>query len=101
MSFAIAAFLIASAFVTALVSGIFGMAGGLMLMGALALVLPVAMAFVVHGVLQLVANGWRAILHRQHIVWGIIGWYAIASAAAAGVVALIPMRRPSRCCFCF
>ncbi len=84
-----AAFLIVAAFLTALLSGIFGMAGGLILMGALALVLPVSAAFVTHGVLQLVANGWRAILHRQHISWPILLNYAIASAAAGGAVALI------------
>lgn len=89
MTAAIAAFLIAASFATALLSGIFGMAGGLVLMGALALVLPVAAAFVTHGILQLVANGWRAVLHRQHIVWSIIGYYALASAAAAGAVAAI------------
>jgi uncharacterized protein len=89
VSAAIAAFLIAASFATALLSGIFGMAGGLVLMGALALVLPVAAAFVTHGILQLVANGWRAVLHRQHIVWRIIGWYGLASALAAGVVAAV------------
>jgi uncharacterized membrane protein YfcA len=90
-----AAFLIATAFLTALLSGIFGMAGGLILMGALALILPVSAAFVTHGVLQLVANGWRAILHRQHISWPILLNYAIASAAAGGTVALIAFA-PSR-----
>ena len=60
MSSVTAAFLIITAFLTALLSGIFGMAGGLVLMGALALVLPVSAAFVTHGLLQLVANGWRA-----------------------------------------
>jgi uncharacterized membrane protein YfcA len=65
------------------------MAGGLVLMGALALVLPVSAAFVAHGMLQLVANGWRAILHRQHISWPIILNYALASAAATGAVIAI------------
>jgi uncharacterized membrane protein YfcA len=82
-------FIIITAFLTALLSGIFGMAGGLVLMGALALVLPVSAAFVAHGMLQLVANGWRAILHRQHISWPIILNYALASAAATGAVIAI------------
>ena len=38
----IGAFIIASAFITAAISGVFGMAGGLLLKGALALVLPAA-----------------------------------------------------------
>jgi uncharacterized protein len=85
----IAAFVIAAAFITAMLSGVFGMAGGLILMGALALVLPVQAAFVTHGVLQLVANGWRAILQREHIRWDIAGWYALASVAAALAVAAL------------
>ncbi|WP_411287790.1 TSUP family transporter [Phenylobacterium sp.] len=89
MNVAVAGFVVLMAFVTALLSGVFGMAGGLILMGALALVLPVSAAFVTHGLLQMVANGWRAILHRQHVRWDIVGWYALASALAAGVVALM------------
>ncbi len=84
-----------TAFLTALVSGIFGMAGGLVLMGALAFVLPVSAAFVTHGILQLVANGWRAVLHRAHVSWRIVGNYALASVAAGSVVALIEFA-PSR-----
>ena len=89
MAVPLAAFLIATAFLTATLSGIFGMAGGLVLMGALAFVLPVSAAFVTHGLLQLVANGWRAVLHRKHIAWPILLNYAIASAVAAGCVALV------------
>ena len=89
MTTATALFLIITAFLTALLSGIFGMAGGLVLMGALALVLPVSAAFVTHGLLQLVANGWRAILHRQHIAWPIFWNYVLASTIAAIVVMLI------------
>ena len=89
MGVPLAAFLIATAFLTATLSGIFGMAGGLVLMGALAFVLPVSAAFVTHGLLQLVANGWRAVLHRKHIAWPILLNYAIAAAVAAGCVALV------------
>ncbi len=71
------------------------MAGGLVLMGALALILPVSAAFVTHGILQLVANGWRAMLHRAHIAWRIIGFYALASAAAAATIAALAFQ-PSR-----
>lgn len=84
-----------TAFGTALISGIFGMAGGLVLMGVLALMLPVATSFVVHGILQLVSNGWRAWLQREHIVWSIIGYYALASACAALAVLAIS-RVPSQ-----
>jgi uncharacterized membrane protein YfcA len=91
MTYLIGAFVVAAAFVTATLSGIFGMAGGLLLMGALALVLPVQAAFVAHGVLQLVANGWRAVLHRKHVRWDIVGWYALASLIAGVAVAFLAL----------
>jgi uncharacterized membrane protein YfcA len=91
MTLPVAAFVAVMALVTAALSGVFGMAGGLLLMGALALVLPVSAAFVTHGVLQLVANGWRAILHRRHVRWDIVGWYALASLAAALAVSLVSL----------
>ncbi|HEX7886905.1 MAG TPA: sulfite exporter TauE/SafE family protein [Phenylobacterium sp.] len=87
MTLSAAAFVVCMAFVTATLSGVFGMAGGLVLMGALAFVLPVQAAFVTHGILQLVANGWRSFLHRKYVRWGIVGWYALASLVAAVSVA--------------
>jgi len=91
MTFLSALFVLAASFVTATLSGVFGMAGGLVLMGALALVLPVSAAFVTHGVLQLVANGWRAVLHRRHVQWRIVGFYAVASLAAGALVAALSL----------
>ncbi|OXE36931.1 MAG: hypothetical protein CGW95_04695 [Phenylobacterium zucineum] len=77
------------AFLTSTLSGVFGMAGGLVLMGGLAFLMPVSAAFVTHGVLQLVANGWRAILHARHVRWGIVAYYALAAVTAGMAVALI------------
>lgn len=89
MSPLVAAFVLLTAFATSALSGVFGMAGGLVLMGALALVLPVAAAFVAHGVIQIVANGGRAVLHRRFVQWRIVGWYALASAAAGLAVSAV------------
>lgn len=75
--------------VTATVSGVFGMAGGLMLMGALTLAMPVSAAMVTHGAVQFVSNGWRAVLHRKHINWPIILYYGAGSAVAAAVLGLV------------
>jgi uncharacterized protein len=83
------AFIVAMSFVTAAISGVFGMAGGLMLKGALALVLPVSATFVVHGLLQLVANGWRAILHRRFVSWKIVAVYALGAFSAAALIGLV------------
>jgi uncharacterized membrane protein YfcA len=91
MSLVSALFLVVMSFVTAAISGVFGMAGGLLLKGAIALVLPVSATFVVHGILQLVANGWRAILHRRHVDWRIVGVFALGAVAAGGVMAFIAL----------
>ena len=95
MSLYASVFLIAAAFATAAISGVFGMAGGLMLKGAIALVLPVSATFVTHGLLQLVANGWRAVLHRRHVGWRIVGLYAVGAAVAAAAMSLIALE-PSK-----
>src|SRR5262249_41540043 len=49
----------------------------------------VSATFVAHGILQLTANAWRAILHRRHVRWTIVGVFAIGSFLIAGVVAKI------------
>src|ERR1700682_6460544 len=54
---------------TALLSGIFGMACGLILVGVKLVVMPLPQAMVLHAVTQMASNGWRALLWRQHIVW--------------------------------
>lgn len=53
------------------------MAGGMILMGAMVWVLPVSLAMILHGTTQLVSNGYRAFLHRQHIIFGILGYYIL------------------------
>ena len=95
MSLAAGVFIVVMSFVTAAISGVFGMAGGLLLKGALALVLPVSATFVVHGILQLVANGWRAILHRRHVSWRIVGIYALG-AFTAGILVGFVVYEPTR-----
>jgi len=72
--------------VTAFISGIFGMAGGLILMGVLALLLPVSAAMVTHGAIQSVSNGWRAILWRKFIDWRVLGIYLFGSVVAFGLL---------------
>lgn len=92
MSLGSAIFIIVMAFITAAISGVFGMAGGLMLKGALALVLPVSATFVTHGLLQLVANGWRAILHRRHVVWRIVAVYALGAFVAGAAMTFVALQ---------
>jgi uncharacterized membrane protein YfcA len=68
------------AVVTSFISGIFGMAGGMLLIGFLLLVLPVPVAMVFHGVIQIAANGWRSWLWRDHIRWKVVLQFGLGCA---------------------
>jgi uncharacterized membrane protein YfcA len=65
-----------STLVTSFISGILGMAGGMILMGVLLALLPLPAAMMLHGIAQLAANGWRALMLRRSIDWRVFGGYA-------------------------
>ena len=67
------------AVVTSFISGIFGMAGGMLLIGFLLMMLPVPVAMVFHGVIQIAANGWRSYLWRHHINWRVVLEFGVGS----------------------
>jgi uncharacterized membrane protein YfcA len=75
--------------VTSVISGIFGMAGGLILMLILAQLVAVPAAMVLHGVTQFVSNGWRAVLWRAWIDWRIVGFYTLGAMPAIVLPLLI------------
>lgn len=85
----LSAALVAAVFFTSLLSGIFGMAGGMILLAALIFILPVATAIAIQGAIQIVANGSRAIFSRQHIDWRIIGWLVSGLLVAAALLYVI------------
>ncbi|WP_421994094.1 TSUP family transporter [Reyranella sp.] len=70
------------AVVTSFVSGIFGMAGGMLLIGFLLVLLPVPVAMVFHGVIQIAANGWRAWLWRRHVNWKVVLQFGAGAATS-------------------
>ncbi|MCH1568891.1 MAG: TSUP family transporter [Alphaproteobacteria bacterium] len=72
MSAIIIAIILTATLATAFLSSIFGMLGGLILMGVLASILPVASAMVLHGLIQLTSNGYRAWLNRRDVDWSIV-----------------------------
>ena len=69
---------------TAFLSGLFGMAGGLILIGVLLTILPLPSAMVLHAITQMASNGWRALLWRSHIRWRPVAIYLIGCALALG-----------------
>lgn len=76
---AVLALIAATILVTSFISGIFGMAGGLILLGVLLLFMDVAPAMVLFGTIQTAANGWRAALWLRHVQWGIVWRYLVGS----------------------
>lgn len=61
--------LVSTMVATSFLSGIFGMAGGLILMGVLLALLPLPEAMALHAVTQMASNGWRGLLWWRHVRW--------------------------------
>lgn len=83
----VVAILAVSAVVTSFVSGILGMAGGLILMGILLALMSVPAAMMLHGITQLASNGWRAFLGRSHVDWRVVRGYLWGSLAMLALFA--------------
>ena len=56
---------------TAFLSSVLGMLGGLILIGLLVILMPVPQAMILHGLIQLTSNGFRAWLNRKYVSWEI------------------------------
>ncbi len=74
---------------TSFLSGLFGMAGGLVLVGFLLVLMPVPTAMILHGITQIASNGWRAVLWRQHVKWAPVGAYVTGCLIALGIWSLL------------
>jgi uncharacterized membrane protein YfcA len=83
----LAAILGVSALVTSFISGILGMAGGLILMGILLALMSVPASMMLHGITQLASNGWRAFLWRSHVDWGVFRGYLYGSIVVTALFA--------------
>src|SRR4051794_41871999 len=75
---------------TAFLSGLFGMAGGMILIGVLLMLMPLPTAMVLHAITQMASNGWRAFLWRAHIPGGAGVVYFVGWGGALGARGVIP-----------
>jgi uncharacterized membrane protein YfcA len=75
--------------VTSFISGILGMAGGMILMGVLLALLSVPAAMMLHGIAQLASNGWRALMLRSEVDWRVIRGYAAGAAVALALFMML------------
>jgi uncharacterized membrane protein YfcA len=75
--------LIGLSFLTSLITAMFSLGGGSLLVSALALVLPATVVIPVHGCVQLGSNVGRALLQRAHIQWKLILWIVLGAAVGS------------------
>jgi uncharacterized membrane protein YfcA len=75
------------------ISGVFGLAGGMVLLGVLLVYFDVTTGMVLFSIIQLAANGWRALHWRQYVLWPIFFRYmagALIAFAVMRYVAFVP-----------
>jgi uncharacterized protein len=85
--------IVASVLLTAILSGVLGMAGGIILMAILVAVMSVPTAMALHGAVQALSNGSRAAFLWRHVQWRILPPYALGAAGAVAAfvaLALVP-----------
>lgn len=71
-----------AALITSFISGVLGMAGGMILLGVMLALLPVTAAMMLHGITQMFANGWRAWIWRGQINWRVFRGFAAGAVLA-------------------
>src|SRR4051812_23057439 len=78
---------------TSFISGLFGMAGGMILVGVLLAYFDVATGMVIFSIIQFAANGWRAVLWWRFVRWRIFFVYVCGAAISFAVmrtIAIVP-----------
>lgn len=84
-----------SVLATAIISGVLGMAGGMILMLILVMSLGVAGAMMLHGAVQATSNGARAWFLRAHIQWQLLPAYILGAALALAAFTLLALVPPA------
>jgi uncharacterized membrane protein YfcA len=83
------AFLAVTVLATSFLSGVFGMAGGMILLGVLLLYMDVAPAMVLLGVIQTASNLSRMVFWREHVLWNIVFPFIAGALACFAVMRLV------------
>ena len=73
------ALLTVAALVTATISGILGMGGGVTLLGVMTALMPARLVIPLHGVVQLASNLTRTFAFRRHVRWPIFAAFVLPS----------------------
>lgn len=91
VSASVSALILASVFVTATLSGVLGMAGGMILMAVLVSTVSVSAAMMIHGAVQATSNGSRTWFLREHVQWRILPPYVLGAVLALGAFAALTL----------
>ncbi len=89
MSTGVLVLLSAVGLLASFVSGVFGMAGGQILLAALLVYMPVAAALVVFAAVQVVSGAWRGFMWRVYVDWGIAWRFIVGSLVAAALMRFV------------
>ena len=77
--------LLVAAFATSVISAILGMAGGISLLAVMMQYFPQTLLIPMHGIVQLVSNGFRTALNFKYVEMRILGPLLIGSVVGAVV----------------
>jgi len=75
------------------ISGVFGMAGGMILLGVLLNYFDVATGMILFSIIQFFVNVLRVVQWRQYVLWPIFGWYVLGAALSFAImwtIAIVP-----------
>lgn len=89
-----ALFLIILSGFTSLLTATLGIGGGVLLIAALAQLVPVTALIPVHGLVQFGSNFNRAFMTRQHIDWFWVSRFAVGAVAGALLASMIVVQLP-------
>ena len=80
MSLSVLAIIGVTIIFSSFLSGVFGMAGGMVLLGVLLNYFDVATGMILFSIIQFFSNGWRVVQWRHYVLWPIVGWYLVGAA---------------------
>lgn len=86
--------LIALSFVTSLMTAALGLGGGILMVAAMASVMPPAALIPVHGLVQLGSNSGRALLFHRFIRRSIVVWFLLGAIVGVTIGAQVAIRLP-------
>ena len=86
--------LIIFSYFTSAVTATVGIGGGVMMLMAMASIMPIISVIPVHGAVQMGSNGGRAWLMRDHLNWKIFIYFFVGSLVGAAIASQVVIALP-------